>query len=75
MSKELTEYLAACAEAYSDGRRNAVESAIGTLQRVPMSEAIEAFTLKLVKNRERKHGASRIGELMPRLWRPPPAPS
>ena len=61
MSKELTDYLAACAQAYNDGRRNSVEQAIGTLKRIPITDAIEAYTLKLIKNRKDVKGANPAG--------------
>ena len=61
MSKDLTEYLAACAEAWGDGRRNSVESAIGQLETVSVADAVEQYVAKLIKNRERKRGANPSG--------------
>ena len=52
--RDFSEFMAACAAAYRDTRRNAVEYALGELKRVPMTDAIEQYILKLARNAERR---------------------
>ena len=54
-------YMTACAAAWHDGRRNAVLSALGTMKRIRVTDAIEDYTRLLIKKRERRQGANPSG--------------
>lgn len=61
MERDFSEYMAACAAAYKDPRRNAVEAALGTLKRTPVEQAIQQYAAKLVKNGQRRGRANAEG--------------
>lgn len=58
---DFVNYLAICSQAFYDGRRNTIETALGVRERILLTKAIEEYTQTLITKRKRKGGENPSG--------------